>query len=135
VYALDATTIDLWLSMFPWTEFRSTNAAVKLLPEPGAFYIMDRGYLDFARLYVLDQAGSFFVTRAKSNMNARRPYSTSENAVETQIWIAVAVYVELNVKASLHTLLQALPCPILHCVAVELRIALQIEGIPSGPVR
>lgn len=62
--------------------------------------------------------------------------------MKIQIWIAVAVYVlvgiikkELNVKAWLHTLLQTLPCPILHCVAVELRIALQIEGIPSGPVR
>jgi len=107
VYALDATTIDLCLSMFPWAEFRSTKAAVKLhtlldlrgaipsfihvsdgklhdvnvldllLPEPGAFYIMDRGYLDFARLYVLAQAGSFFVTRAKSNMNARRLYSAA----------------------------------------------------------
>lgn len=105
VYALDATTIDLCLSMFPWAAFRSTKAAVKLhtlldlrgaipsfihisdgtlhdvnvldllLPEPGAFYIMDRGYLDFARLYALGQAGSFFVTRAKRNMNARRLYS------------------------------------------------------------
>jgi hypothetical protein len=105
VYALDATTIDLCLSMFPWAAFRSTKAAVKLhtlldlrgaipsfihisdgklhdvnaldllLPEAGAFYVMDRGYLDFARLYALDQAGSFFVTRAKRNMNARRLYS------------------------------------------------------------
>ena len=69
-------------------------------------------------------------------------YGTSENAVKTQIWIAVAVYVlaamikkELDVKVSLHTPLPTLPSPILHCVAVELRIALQIEGIPSGPVR
>jgi Transposase DDE domain len=107
VYALDATTIDLCLSMFPWAAFRSTKAAVKLhtlldlrgaipsfihisdgkmhdvnvldllLPEAGAFYVMDRGYLDFARLYALDQAGSFFVTRAKRNMNARRVYSTT----------------------------------------------------------
>ena len=107
VYALDATTIDLCLSMFPWAAFRSTKAAVKLhtlldlrgaipsfihisdgklhdvnvldllLPEPGAFYVMDRGYLDFARLYALDQAGSFFVTRAKRNMNARRLYSAA----------------------------------------------------------
>lgn len=107
VYALDATTIDLSLSMFPWAEFRSTKAAVKLhtlldlrgaipsfihisdgklhdvnvldllLPEPGAFYVMDRGYLDFARLYALDQAGSFFVTRARRNMNARRVYSAA----------------------------------------------------------
>jgi len=107
VYALDATTIDLCLSMFPWAKFRSTKAAVKLhtlldlrgaipsfihisdgkmhdvnvldllLPEAGAFYVMDRGYLDFARLYLLDQAGSFFVIRAKRNMNARRVYSTA----------------------------------------------------------
>lgn len=105
VYALDATTIDLCLSLFEWAPFRKTKAAVKLhtlldlrgaipafihisdgkmhdvnvldfLPiEAGAFYVMDRGYLDFARLYVIHQAGAFFVTRAKSNMNARRVYS------------------------------------------------------------
>ena len=105
VYALDATTIDLCLSMFPWARFRTTKAAVKLhtlldlrgaipsfihisdgkmhevnvldllMPEAGAFYVMDRGYLDLERLYALGQAGSFFVTRAKSNMNARRVYS------------------------------------------------------------
>jgi hypothetical protein len=105
VYALDSTSIDLCLSMFPWAPFRSTKAAVKLhtlldlrgdiphfihisdgemhdvnvldllLPEPGAFYVMDRGYIDFRRLYTLHQAGSFFVTRAKSNMNAHRLYS------------------------------------------------------------
>ena len=231
VYALDSTTIDLCLSVFPWAVFRKAKAAVKLhtlldlrgaipsfihvsdgrfhdvnvldllLPEPGAFYVMDRGYLDFERLYRLDQAGSFFVTRAKRNMDARRLYSapvdrssglicdqtvalnsfyssqaypaylrriryrdpdtkkglvfltnhtlspalticalyksrwqvelffkwikqhlrikrfygTSENAVKTQIWIAVSVYVliaiirkELNLNASMHTLLQIL---------------------------
>jgi hypothetical protein len=105
VYALDATTIDLCLSMFPWAPFRSTKAAVKLhtlldlrgsiptfihisdgklhdvnvldliIIEPGAFYIMDRGYLDFKRLYALDQAKGFFVTRAKRNLDARRLYS------------------------------------------------------------
>lgn len=105
VYALDSTTIDLCLSVFPWAHFRSTKAAVKmhtlldlrgcipsfvhisegklhdvnvldlLLPEPGAIYVMDRGYLDFARLYILHQAGAFFVTRAKSNIDARRLYS------------------------------------------------------------
>ena len=105
VYALDATTIDLCLSLFPWAPFRTTKAAVKLhtlldlrgnIPafihisdgkthevnvldmlafEAGAFYIMDRGYLDFARLYALHQAGSFFVTRAKRGMDARRLYS------------------------------------------------------------
>jgi hypothetical protein len=105
VYALDATTIDLCLSMFPWAPFRSTKAAVKLhtlldlrgsiptfihisdgklhdvnvldlmIIEAGAFYIMDRGYLDFERLYALDQAKGFFVTRAKRNLDARRLYS------------------------------------------------------------
>jgi hypothetical protein len=105
VYALDSTTIDLCLSLFPWAHFRSTKAAVKmhtlldlrgnipsfihisdgklhdvhaldmLLPEPGAIYVMDRGYVDFARLHVLHEAGAFFVTRAKSNMDAHRVYS------------------------------------------------------------
>ena len=105
VYALDSTTIDLCLSLFDWAPFRSTKAAVKMhtlldlrgnipafihvsdgkmgdvkvldiMPvEAGAFYIMDRGYVDFARLYKLHQAGAFFVTRAKRGMNARRVYS------------------------------------------------------------
>jgi hypothetical protein len=105
VYALDSTTIDLCLSVFAWAPFRSTKAAIKLhtlldlrgnipsfihisdgkwhdvnvldylLPEPGAFYVMDRGYLDFARLYRFHEAGSFFVTRAKSNLKAERRYS------------------------------------------------------------
>ena len=106
VYALDSTTIDLCLSVFPWAHFRTTKAAVKMhtlldlrgnipsfihvsngklhdvhaldliLPEPGAIYVMDRGYVDFARLHVLHLAGAFFVTRAKSNMNAHRVYSS-----------------------------------------------------------
>ena len=105
VYALDATTIDLCLSVFPWAPFRSAKAAIKLhtlldlrgnipsfihisdgkmhevnildqlLPEPGAFYIMDRGFLDFERLYRFHQAGSFFVTRGKSNLKVQRRYS------------------------------------------------------------
>ena len=105
VYALDSTTIDLCFSVFPWAPFRSTKAAVKLhtlldlrgnipsfifisdgkmhdvnildqlLPEAGAFYVVDRGYVDFERLARLDDAGSFFVTRAKSNLKARRRYS------------------------------------------------------------
>jgi hypothetical protein len=246
VYALDATTIDLCLSMFPWAAFRSTKAAVKLhtlldlrgaipsfihisdgkmhdvnvldllLPEAGAFYVMDRGYLDFARLYTLDQAGSFFVTRAKRNMNARRVYSTtvdrstglicdqrivlnnfyaardypaqlrriryrdpdtgkglvfltnqcllpalticalyksrwhvelffkwvkqhlrikrfygtSENAVKTQVWIAVSVYVlvaiikkELQLDASLHTLLQILSVALFEKMPLQQALA------------
>ncbi len=105
VYALDSTTIDLCMTLFPWAPFRSTKAAIKLhtlidlrgnipsflhisdgklhdvnvldilLPEPGAFYVMDRGYLDFERLHRLHLAGAFFVTRAKSNLNAKRRYS------------------------------------------------------------
>jgi hypothetical protein len=102
VYALDSTTIDLCLTLFPWAPFRSTKAAIKLhtlldlrgaipsfihisdgkwhdvnvldilIPEVGAFYVMDRGYLDFARLYALRQSGGFFVTRAKRNSNIQR---------------------------------------------------------------
>ena len=105
VYALDATTIDLCLSLFPWAPFRTAKAAVKLhtlldlrgnIPafihisdgkthevnvldmldfEAGAFYVMDRGYLDFGRLFALHQTGAFFVTRAKRGMDARRVYS------------------------------------------------------------
>ncbi|GAB1232419.1 IS4 family transposase [Ferrigenium sp. UT4] len=105
VYALDATTIDLCLSLFPWAPFRTTKAAVRLHTlldlrgnilafihisdgkmhevnvldmltfEAGAFYVMDRGYLDFGRLYALHQAGSFFVIQAKRGMDARRVYS------------------------------------------------------------
>ena len=105
VYALDASTIDLCLSVFAWAPFRSTKAAIKLhtlldlrgniptflhisdgklhdvnvldllLPQPGAFYVMDRAYLDFERLARLHAAGSFFVTRAKSNLKAERRYS------------------------------------------------------------
>ena len=254
VYALDATTIDLCLSMFPWAPFRTTKAAVKLhtlldlrgaipsfihisdgklhdvnvldllLPEAGAFYVMDRGYLDFARLYALDQADSFFVTRAKRNMDARRVYSAaidrstglmcdqrialngfyaaqhypahlrriryrdpethkslvfltnhgtlpplticalykrrwqielffkwikqhlrikrfygiSENAVKTQIWTAVAVYVlvaiirkELNLNASLHTLLQILSVTLFEKVSLQQALA-EIEINPMS---
>ena len=106
VYALDATTIDLCLSLFHWAPFRKAKGAVKLhtlldlrgaipafihisdgkmhevnvldfLPiEAGAFYVMGRGYLDFTRLYRLHQMGGFFVTRAKANTNARRIYSS-----------------------------------------------------------
>ena len=105
VYALDASTIDLCLSVFPWAPFRSTKAALKLhtlldlrgniptflhisdgklhdvnvldllVPEPGAFYVMDRGYIDFERLHRLHETGSFFVTRAKSNLKVQRRYS------------------------------------------------------------
>lgn len=105
VYALDATTIDLCLSLFPWALFRKNKAAIKLhtlldlrgcipsfieithakvhevnildilIPEPASFYVMDRGYLDFQRLYALNQALAFFVIRAKKNLQYRRLYS------------------------------------------------------------
>ena len=105
VYALDSTTIDLCLSLFPWAPFRATKAGLKLhtlldlrgnipsvihitdgklhdinildqlLPEAGAFYVMDRGYIDFQRLARFHDAGSFFVTRAKAPMRLRRRYS------------------------------------------------------------
>lgn len=105
VYALDASTIDLCLSMFPWAKFRKAKGAVKLhtllnlqgsipefilisdgklhdvnvldylVPSPGAYYVMDRGYLDFTRLYDLHQAKAYFVTRAKSNFKFNRRYS------------------------------------------------------------
>lgn len=105
VYALDSTTIDLCLSVFPWARFRKTKGAIKLhtlldlrgniptfihisdgklhdvnvldqlLPEAGAFYIMDRGYVDFARLHRLTLGATFFIIRAKSNFQFRRLYS------------------------------------------------------------
>ena len=105
VYALDSTTIDLCLSLFPWAPFRKTKAAVKLhtllniqgdIPEfifisdgklhdvnvldymiflAGAYYVMDRGYLDFERLYQINEAKAFFVTRAKKNTQMTRRYS------------------------------------------------------------
>ena len=105
VYALDSTTIDLCLSIFPWAKFRRRKGAIKLhtlmnlrgaipefihishgkmhdvrvldllLPMPGAYYVMDRGYLDFARLYALHQAKAFFVTRAIANQKLARRYS------------------------------------------------------------
>lgn len=105
VYALDSTTIDLCLSLFPWAPFRTAKAAVKLhtlldlrgsipsfifisdgkmhdvnildqlILEPGAFYVMDKGYVDFERLSRLHDAGCFFVTRAKDNLKAQRRYS------------------------------------------------------------
>ena len=105
VYALDATTIDLCLSVFPWARFQSTKSAVKLhtlldlrgniptfihisdgklhdvnvldqlIVEPGAFYIMDRGFIDFERLYRFQLEGAFFVIQARGNLSAKRRYS------------------------------------------------------------
>jgi len=107
VYAFDSTTINLCLSMYPWAKFRTTKAAVKahtlidlrggiptwlhltngsvhdvnvldeLIIEPGAYYIMDRGYIDYARLYNIHDSKGYFVTRAKDNIGFRRLYSAS----------------------------------------------------------
>lgn len=107
VYALDSTTIDLCLSLFPWAKFRKRKGAIKLhtlldlrgniptcviitpgkvhdvnilddlVPEPGSFYIMDRGYIDFARLYSFAQSSAFYVIRAKTNFKFHRLYSHS----------------------------------------------------------
>ena len=115
VYAFDATTIDLCLSVFAWAPFRSTKAAIKLhtlldlrgnIPsfihitdgkthevntlddltiEAGAFYLLDRGYLDFARLYVIHESKAFFVTRAKSNTKFKRRYSHPVDRLNTQV--------------------------------------------------
>ncbi len=240
-YALDSTTIDLCLSLFPWALFRTTKSAVKMqtlldLPgnipsfihisdgklgdvlvlEAGASYVMDRGYLDFARLYVRHRAHAFFVTRAKANTRLRRVYSapvdrstgmicdqtvaltgvtrrkaypeqlrrirfkdaetgktlvfltnhftlppaticalykarwqvelfgkwitqhrrikkfsgTSENAVQSQIWIAVSVYVlvaivkkRLNLDASLYTLLQIVSLTLFEKLPIQPAVA------------
>jgi hypothetical protein len=110
IYALDSTTIDLCLSLFPWADFRSTKAAIKMhrlldlrgpipsfirfsngkmgdalaldliTPEAGAIYVMDRGYVDFRRLHVFHAARAFFVTRAKSNMKYRWSASRSNSS-------------------------------------------------------
>ncbi|WP_126443682.1 IS4 family transposase [Sulfuricystis multivorans] len=258
VYALDSTTIDLCLSVFPWAHFRTTKAAVKMhtlldlkgsIPsfihvsdgklhdvhaldllelEPGAIYTMDRGYVDFARLHALHLAGAFFVTRAKSNMRWHRVYSvptdrttgvicdqrialdgfytrqeypaqlrrvrfndpetgktlifltnqmtlpatticalyknrwqvelffkwikqhlrikrffgTSENAVKTQIWIAVSVYVlvaiikkKLQLDASLYTLLQILSVTLFEKMPLQQAFPASECILPQGVPR
>ena len=170
-YVFDSSTIDRCLSLFPWARFRQRKAAIKLhtlmdlranipcfiritegkthdvglldelILEPGAFYIMDRGYIDFARLYTFTQQAAFFVIRAKRNLDYTRRrsrpvvlpaltipqlykcrwqvelffkwikqhlqikafFGTSENAVKTQIWIAISTYVLVAiVKKQLH---------------------------------
>jgi hypothetical protein len=115
VYAFDATTIDLCLSVYPWAPFRSAKAAIKLhtlldlrgaipsfihitdgtthevnvldalLIEPGAYYLLDRGYLDFGRLFAIHQAQAFFVTRAKSNTKFKRRYSHPVDRINTNV--------------------------------------------------
>lgn len=136
VYAFDATTIDLCLSVYPWAPFRSAKAAVKLhtlldlrgsIPsfihitdgkthevnilddlviEPGAYYLMDRGYLDFARLYSLHATGAFFVTRAKSNTKFKRRYShpvdrATSNVICDQTGVLPLFYASKDYPASL----------------------------------
>jgi hypothetical protein len=113
VYALDSTTMDLCLSLFPWAKFRKTKAAIKahtlldlrgsiptwisisegnvhdvnllddLMVEPGSYYVMDRGYVDYARLYRLHQCAAFFVTRAKDNFSCKRLYSAKVDKATT----------------------------------------------------
>lgn len=115
VYAFDATTIDLCLSVYPWAPFRSAKAAIKLhtlldlrgaipsfihitdgkthevnvldelIIEPGAYYLLDRGYLDFGRLFAIHQAQAFFVTRAKSNTKFKRRYSHPVDRTKTHV--------------------------------------------------
>ena len=115
VYAFDATTIDLCLSVYPWAPFRQTKAAIKLhtlldlrgaipsfihitdgkthevnvldeLPvEPGAYYLLDRGFLDFSRLYAIHQAQAFFVTRSKRNTQFKRRYSHPVDRASTNV--------------------------------------------------
>jgi IS4 transposase len=126
VYALDATIIDLCLSIFPWAWFRTTKSAIKLhtlidltgnipsfiwithaklhevnildqlVPEPSAIYVMDRGYLDFERLYRLHQCSSFFIVRTKANTGLRRIYSkTIDKSVGIrydQVVVPIVIY-------------------------------------------
>ncbi|PIP37789.1 MAG: IS4 family transposase [Desulfobacterales bacterium CG23_combo_of_CG06-09_8_20_14_all_52_9] len=134
VYALDSTTIDLCLSLFPWARFRKRKAAVKLhtlldlrgsIPsvviitpgkvhdvrildqlvlEPGAIYVVDRGYIDFARLYRIHQTGAFFVTRTKNNFRFRRLYSQkteSESIRFDQIIVAHNFYAKRDYPAKM----------------------------------
>src|SRR2546430_11655 len=157
LYALDSTTIDLCLSLFPWAKFRRHKGAVKvhtlldlhgniptfvritdgkvhdvnildeILPEAGAFYVMDRGYIDFERLYVFTLCSAFFVVRSKQNIVLERRYShpVDQNAVKTQIWIAVSVYVlvaivrkRLGLEASLYQILQILSLTLFEKVSI-----------------
>jgi len=125
VYAFDATTIDLCLSVYPWAPFRSTKAAIKLhtlldvrgsipsfihisngkthevnvldalTPEPGAFYLLDRGYMDFARLHALHEAGSFFLIRAKRGLRVKRRYSHPVDRINTKVLCDQTVTLEV----------------------------------------
>jgi hypothetical protein len=125
VYAFDATTIDLCLSVYPWAPFRSTKAAIKLhtlldvrgsipsfihisdgkthevnvldvlTPEPGAFYLLDRGYMDFVRLHALHEAGSFFLIRAKRGLRVKRRYSHPVDRINTKVLCDQTVTLEV----------------------------------------
>jgi hypothetical protein len=167
VYALDATTIDLCLSVFPWAPFRAAKAAVKmhtlldlrgnipafihisdgkmhevnildrLQPEPGAFYVMDRGFLDFERLFRFHAAGSFFVTRGKSNLRAKRRYSRPvdrstglicEQTIAVPVYVLVAmVKKRLNIAASRHEMLQILRLTMFEQTPLNMLLS-QIHG-------
>lgn len=144
-YVLDSTTIELCLNIFKWAKFVKTKAAIKLhtvldlkgnIPaffcitnakthdvnfidmidiETGAYYIMDRGYLDFRRLFKIDQSGAFFATRAKKNLKIRAFWGYSSNAVKTQICIAICSYLvaavikkKLKIERNLYEILQIL---------------------------
>jgi hypothetical protein len=125
VYAFDSTTIDLCLSVFPWAPFRSTKAAIKLhtlldvrgaipsfihisdgkthdvnaldelVPQPGAFYLLDRGYMDFTRLHALHEAGAFFLIRAKRGLRVKRRYSHPVDRVNTRVLCDQTVTLEV----------------------------------------
>jgi hypothetical protein len=151
VYALDTTTIDLCLSVFPWVVFRTAKAAIKLhtlldlrgniatfihisdgkvhevnildqlLPEPGAFYIMDRGFLDFERLYRLHEAGSFFVTRGKSNLKVQRRYS---HPVDRETGL---IKKRLHLSASLYEIPQILSLTMFEKIPLDQLLAQTIS--------
>ncbi len=168
VYALDSTTIDLCLKLFPWAVFRATKAAVKLhtlldlrgsiptfahvsdgklhdvnvldllIVEPGAFYVMDRGYLDFERLYRLHQAKAFFVTRAKSNSKFKRVLSLPvdrstglicDQLVELTVFYSHQGYPERNKRLVFLTNHLALPA-LTICALYKSRW--QVECFSSG---
>jgi hypothetical protein len=136
VYALDSTTIDLCLSMFPWAPFQRSKAAVKLhtlldlrgsipsfiflsdgkvhdvnildrlVPEAGAFYIMDRGYVDFARLARFEAARSFFVIRARKNLQAERRYSRAVDRTKGLVYDQTVVLTGLHSREDYATTLR-----------------------------
>jgi hypothetical protein len=171
-YALDSTTIDLCLSLFPWASFRKHKAAVKmhtlldlrgnipsfieitkgtlhdvnildiLVPEAGSFYIMDRGYLDFERLYVLTQLLAFFVTRTKKNNKFRRIYSHPVDRTDglrcdqTIMLVTPKSLVGYHEKAARFSDQQFRPSRADHCQPLQMpmanRIVLQMDQATSS---